>query len=88
MKNNFNSSRPNILITGCYGFIGRNLSLFLKKIEKDYVFHDLEKTDLDESLYRNLTWHPKFDPNENFDKKTTRFVLSIDTGEGKSEEEW
>ncbi len=31
MKNNFNSSRANILITGCYGFIGRNLSLFLKK---------------------------------------------------------
>jgi UDP-glucose 4-epimerase len=31
MKNNFNSSSANILITGCYGFIGRNLSLFLKK---------------------------------------------------------
>jgi len=74
-------NRGDTLLLGSHDFN------FLKKIEKDYVFHDLEKTDLDESLYRNLTWHPKFDPNENFDKKTTRFVLSIDTGEGKSEEE-
>jgi len=74
-------NRGDTLLLGSHDFN------FLKKIEKDYVFHDLEKTDLDESLYRNLTWHPKFDPNENFDKKTTRFVLSIDTGEGKNEEE-
>jgi len=59
----------------------------LTKIETEYIFHDLNKTDLDESLYRNLKWHPSFDPNAEFDKKTTRFVLSIDTGEGKEEDE-
>ncbi len=42
---------------------------------------------MDESLYRNLKWHPLFDPNEDFNKKISRFILSIDTGEGKDEEE-
>ena len=74
-------NKSDSLLLGSYNFS------FLKKIEKDYVFEDLKRTDLDESLYRNLLWHPKFDPNENFDKKTSRFVLSIDTGEGKNEEE-
>jgi hypothetical protein len=60
---------------------------FIKKIEKDYIFQDLSRVDLDESLYRNLVWHPDFDPNKNFDKKTTRFILSVDTGEGKDEDE-
>lgn len=60
---------------------------FMKKIEVEYQFQDLERVDLDESLYRNLKWHPKFDANENFNKNTTRFVLSIDTGEGKDEGE-
>jgi hypothetical protein len=67
--------------------LGANDFSLLKRIEKDYVFQTLEKTDLDESLYRNLLWHPNFDPNEDFDKKTTRFVLSVDTGDGKDEEE-
>jgi hypothetical protein len=74
-------NRGDTLLLGSHDFN------FLKKIEKDYEYQDLKNIDLDESLYRNLKWHPKFDPNEDFDKKTTRFVLSIDTGEGKSEEE-
>lgn len=60
---------------------------FMRKIEKEYLFHELEKTDLDDLLYRNLTWHPDFDPNEDFSSKTNRFVLSIDTGEGRDEDE-
>lgn len=59
----------------------------MKKIEKEYVFHELSKTSLDESLYRNLKWHPDFDPNQDLDKSIDRFVLSIDTGEGKDEDE-
>jgi hypothetical protein len=59
----------------------------MKKIEKEYIFHELNKTSLDESLYRNLKWHPNFDPNQDFDKNIDRFVLSIDTGEGKDEDE-
>jgi hypothetical protein len=74
-------NRGDTLLLGAHDF---NL---MKKIEKNYEFQDLEKTDLDESLYRNLKWHPKFDPNEDFDKKINRFVLSIDTGEGKDEDE-
>ena len=61
--------------------------LFMKKIEKEYEFHELEKTDLDDLLYRNLLWHPNFNPNSDFNSKTDRFVLSVDTGEGKDEDE-
>jgi hypothetical protein len=74
-------NRSDSLLLGAHDFN------FIKKVEQEYEFQDLNKTDLDESLYRNLKWHPKFDSNENFDKKTTRFILSIDTGEGKDEEE-
>lgn len=74
-------NRGDSLLLGAHDFN------FLKKIEKDYVFQNLNKTDLDESLYRNLLWHPNFDPNENFSKKSIRFVLSVDTGEGKEENE-
>jgi len=61
--------------------------IFMKKIEKEYIFHELNKTDLDESLYRNLKWNPDFDPNDNFNSKEHRFILSVDTGEGKDEDE-
>jgi hypothetical protein len=74
-------NRGDSLLLGAHDFN------FLKKIETNYEFQDLNKTDLDESLYRNLLWHPKFDPNEEFDKKITRFVLSVDTGEGKNDDE-
>lgn len=74
-------NRGDTLLLGSYDFT------LIKRLEKDYIFQDLEKTDLDESLYRNLKWDPRFDPNENFDKKITRFILSVDTGEGKSEDE-
>ena len=53
----------------------------------NFTDEELEKTDLDDLLYRNLKWHPEFDPNNDFDSKKDRFVLSIDTGEGKDEEE-
>jgi len=61
--------------------------LFMKKIEKEYVYHELQKTDLDDTLYRNLKWHPDFDPNDDFNSKEHRFIFSVDTGEGKDEDE-
>ena len=61
--------------------------LFMKKIQKEYQFQELEKSKLDDLLYRNLKWHPDFDPNEDFSSKDNRFVLSVDTGEGRDEEE-
>lgn len=62
--------------------------LFMSKIEKKYVYNELEKTDLDTTLYiNNLKWHPDFDPNIEFNTKEHRFILSIDTGEGRDENE-
>lgn len=76
----FNQAGSNLLLRGS------DLK-FLSRLEKEYVFHDLEKTDLDDLLYRNLKWDPGFDPNAEFNSKEHRFVLSIDTGEGKDEDE-
>jgi hypothetical protein len=60
---------------------------FMSKIQKEYIFNDLERTSLTEELYRNLKWHPLFDPNQYFNPSTDKFILTIDTGEGKDEEE-
>jgi hypothetical protein len=67
--------------------MGEKEMAFLKKIEAEYVFKDLERSKLDESLYRNLKWHPDFDPNERFDPKRDFFVISTDTGEGRDPDE-
>jgi len=76
----FNRAGSNLLLSGS------DLQFF-KRIEREYVYHDLDKSKLDDLLYRNLLWHPDFDPNANFNQKEHRFILSVDTGEGKDEEE-
>jgi hypothetical protein len=63
----------------------KSLSL-MSKLKKEYIFQDLCRTKLEEDFYRNLKWHPQFDPNKYFDN-TNKFVISIDTGEGKDIEE-
>lgn len=74
-------SKSNILLSGS------ELS-WIKRISKDYVYHELEKTKLDDLIYRNkLLWHPDFDPNEDFDKSKYRFILSNDIAEGKDDGE-
>lgn len=58
----------------------------LVDVTKPYQFKELEKTQLDDLIYRNLTWAPNFDPNGLF-TNNDRFVISIDIAEGKEEEE-
>ncbi len=61
---------------------------WMRKITKKYKFHDLWKSKLDESVYRDLLkWHPDFDPNEDFDPRMVRFILSNDIADGKEDEE-
>jgi len=68
--------------------LGGSQLTWLKKLEKPYVYVELEKTELDEILYRNkLLWDPNFDPNKDFNILTNRFVLSNDIAEGKEEKE-
>lgn len=76
----FNLGGSNLLLAGS------DLS-FIKRIEREYVFHELSNSKLDETLYRKLLWHPDFDPNQKYKSNEARFVVSIDTGEGKDEEE-
>jgi len=76
----FNKGGSNLLLAGS------DLA-FIKRIEKEYIFHELENSKLDETLYRNLKWHPEFNPNAKYDPQLIRFVVSIDTGEGKDENE-
>ena len=74
-------SRSNLLLSAS------QLS-WLKRISSQYVYKELEKTALDDLFYRDkLLWHPSFDPNEDFDTKKHRFILSNDIAEGKDEEE-
>ena len=73
--------RSNLLLSGSMLFL-------IKRIGKKYIYKELEKTDLDESLYRDLLlWHPNFDPNQTFLEKNSRFVLTNDLAEGKDEDE-
>lgn len=67
--------------------LGSKESSFIKRIEQNYVFKDLDKTSLEEELYRNLKWKDGFDPNEYYDPKYNLFVISADTGEGKEYDE-
>lgn len=61
---------------------------FMRKIAKKYKYHELEKSKLEESVYRDLLkWHPDFDPNEDIDPRYVRFILSNDIADGKDEEE-
>ena len=55
---------------------------------RKYVYRDLEKTDLDDLLYRDiLNWRDDFDPNINIDPRKHRFLISVDIAEGKDEAE-
>jgi len=72
--------RSNLLLSG-------NMMAWIKRIGKKYIYKELEKTELDDSLYRDLLWHPNFDPNDDFSEKDHRFILSNDLAEGKDEDE-
>ncbi len=67
--------------------LGSKESAFLKRIEQEYTFEDLDRMKLEEELYRSLKWHPNFDPNEEYHRGTELFVISVDTGEGRDEDE-
>ena len=67
--------------------LGAKESAFLKRIEQKYVFKNLDKTALDDELYRNLKWRKDFDPNKDFDSTKELFVISADTGEGREIDE-
>lgn len=61
-------------------------SAFINRISRKYVNVELDRMKIDDELYENLTWDPEFDPNSKFTSRD-KFVLSIDTGEGKEDNE-
>jgi hypothetical protein len=61
---------------------------WIRRISEKYKYHELEKSSLDEMVYRDLLkWHPSFDPNGDIDSRFVRFILSNDIAEGKEDEE-
>lgn len=73
--------RSNLLLSG-------SQLAWIKRLNRKYEYHELLNSDLDDLLYRDcLTWHPDFNPNENFNNNEDRFILSNDIAEGKDEEE-
>lgn len=67
--------------------LGSKESAFLKRIEQEYRFVDLDRMELEEELYRNLKWHPNFNPNKVYKPGSELFIISVDTGEGRDEDE-
>jgi hypothetical protein len=61
---------------------------WIRRLSTKYKYYELEKTNLDELIYRDLLkWHPKFDPNGDIDPQLIRFVLSNDIADGKDSDE-
>ena len=68
--------------------LGINELNWLKKLKTRFSYYELEKSDLDEDLYKDkLRWACDFDPNRDFDSKNYRFLISNDIAEGKDIEE-
>ncbi|MEG1363895.1 MAG: terminase family protein, partial [Clostridia bacterium] len=69
--------------------LGGNIMKFFNRINKNYNYTLLKCFDIEEDFYRNnLIWHPKFDvKNIKKNDSSRRFVISVDTGEGKSEDD-
>lgn len=61
--------------------------MFMDRIKQTYSWLELAKSLLDTEVYSPLTWVDGFDPEEDFDRKTTRFLISADLGEGKQSDE-
>lgn len=73
--------RSNLLLSG-------SLLSWIKRIGHEYGYQELERTELDDLLFRDLlNWHPDFDPNKDFRDDEDRFILSNDIAEGKDEDE-
>lgn len=69
-------------------FFKSNDLSFLTKIAKKYNFIELPTFKLETESYESLKWHPNFDPNSvKRNKKGQRFLISVDTGEGKDSDE-
>lgn len=61
---------------------------FLSKISTKYNFVELPKFKLEVESYEPLIWHPKFDPTSvKLNEKGSRYLISVDTGEGKDSDE-
>lgn len=74
-------NKANLLLSG-------SQLAWMKRISHDFVYHELEKSELDDLLYRDkLLWHPSFNPNKSFSEKNDRFILTNDIAEGKDDEE-
>lgn len=66
-----------------------NIMKFIKRISCDYVYKKMNEFEIEESFYYDkLKWHPKFNTRDiTLNDPSRRFILSIDTGEGKEEDE-
>ncbi len=62
--------------------------MWIRRLSTKYKYYELEKTKLDEMIYRDLLkWHPNFDPNGDIDSRLVRFIFSNDIADGKDEED-
>ena len=77
----FNQEYGNQFLASSRMLLNSQILLYLKRIAKKYVWKEVNDFDDFDGSYDDLKWEPKFDPNS-INKKTDRFVFSIDMADG------
>lgn len=53
---------------------------FFARIVEDYIWKDIDSIDSTDEIWKNLIWHPDFNPNDIYDDE--KFTLTIDLADG------
>jgi len=77
----FNQEYGNQFLAGDKLLLGGDALRAMKKRVVTYTWRQLMDFEYDDTDYKDLTWHPKFNLDQ-IDKRTDRFVFSIDIADG------
>jgi len=76
----FNQEYGNQFLASSRLLLPGNVLEYLNRISKKYVYKDHDAFFNDPELFREVTWHPNFDPGSV--QKGEKFVLAVDIGDG------
>jgi len=76
----FNQEYGNQFLASSRLLLPGNVLEYLNRISKKYVYKDHDAFFNDPELFREVTWHPDFDPGSV--QKGEKFVLAVDIGDG------
>jgi len=76
----FNQEYGNQFLASSRLLLPGTLLEFLRRISKKYVYKDHEAFYGDPEIFKDMTWHPDFEPS--FISKGQKFVIAVDIGDG------